>query len=214
MTMATSQRGLRSKLFRRLAPLLPAEWSSSLSIVAEMAESRAPREAEKLRNRAVSILLFACGAVPGGLIAPNVSDLSEGAVTAIFGGVVAFAGLLVGFLVTLMLFTGRLGSTAALTVEELRSYGSRLRYLLVSQAVTLAFAMAAAVLALAFLVVHFAVAPLIVRCAILALAGGTLLTCMVRSLLLPMQIYELHDAHLNDELDAKARESDAKYGRG
>lgn len=194
-----------------LKAVLPAEWGTWAEVAKGMSRFRNPSESERRRNRFVLVWIFAVGAVPASLAAPTVMNFTEGALGAIFGGLLAFFGLLVGFLVTLMLFTGRLGTVSSLSVEELRSYGSRLRYLLVSQSVTLACAMSGAALCILYLVVFFAKAPLLMHSITLSALGGVLMLCAFRSLLLPIQIFELHDAHLDDELTAKSVESNRKY---
>lgn len=213
--MAGSSMQTRRSLFKKLANFLigqlPSEWATWGEVAGEMGRFRSPDRREGLRNRLFSVLIFALGAIPGGLASTSVVKLSEGALGAIFGGILAFCGLLVGFLVTLMLFTGRLGAVQNLSVEDLRSYGSRLRYLLVSQAVTLAFAMICAVLCIIYLVVYFLGAPLLLHSSTLAMLFGFLVLCLARSALLPIQIFELHDAHLSDELSAKAGENNKKY---
>lgn len=193
--------------------LLPSEWAAWGQVAQAMRLFRSPNPSELGKNRLALILTYAVGAVPGALASPKIMTFSESALGAIFGGLLAFCGLLVGFLVTLMLFTGRLGTVQTLSVEELRSYGSRLRYLLVSQSVTLAHAMLGAILCIAYLVVYFARAPLLMHSMTLSALCGVLVLCVVRSLLLPIQIFELHDAHLDDELAAKGEESNKKYQR-
>jgi hypothetical protein len=206
-----TRRSLFKKLANFLAEQLPSEWATWGDVAGEMGRFRSPDRREKVRNRLFSVLIFALGAIPGALASPAVVELSEGALGAIFGGVLAFCGLLVGFLVTLMLFTGRLGAVQSLSFEDLRSYGSRLRYLLVSQAVTLAFAMICAVLCISYLIVYFLGAPLLLHSVNLAMLLGFLMLCLARSALLPIQIFELHDAHLHDELSAKAEDNNKKY---
>lgn len=205
----------RRSLFKTLTSFiverLPSEWATWGEVAGEMGRFRSPDRRERLRNRFFSVFVFALGAIPGALASPSVMKLSEGALGAVFGGVLAFCGLLVGFLVTLMLFTGRLGTVQTLSVEDLRSYGSRLRYLLVSQAVTLACAMICAVLCIVYLVVYFLGAPLLLHSASLAMLLGSLILCLARSALLPIQIFELHDAHLSDELSAKAEDNNKRY---
>lgn len=176
-----------------------------------MARFRAPELRQHRLNQLWSVYQFALGAIPAALCSNTVRGLSEGAIAAIFGGVLAFSGVLAGFLVTLMLFTGRLGTTQALTLESVRAYGSRLRYLLVSQAATLMYMMSVAVLAVIYLFVSFGNAPLLVHSVLLALLGGGLASGVVRSVLLPIQIFELHDAYLDDEVAAKAKEADERF---
>lgn len=216
MTTGSSMQKLRSifnKSLEAASNLVPAEWATFAHVAREMARFRAPNERERQRSRLTSVMMFSAGAIPSALGATTVQGLSEGAVAAIFGGLLAFFGLLVGFLVTLMLFTGRLGSTAALSIEDLRSYGSRLRYLLASQSMTLSYAMSSAVLCLVYLVVFFSGAPLLVHSLVLALLGGGVVLSLLRALLLPIQIFELHDAHLSDELNAKCQENDRRYSK-
>ncbi len=204
-------RSICSRASSALKAVLPAEWGTWAEVAQGMSRFRNPNDSERQRNRVVLVWIFAAGAIPASLAAPAVMAFSEGALGAIFGGLLAFFGLLVGFLVTLMLFTGRLGTVSSLSVEELRRYGSRLRYLLVSQSVTLACAMLGAVLCILYLVVFFAKAPLLVHSITLSALGGVLMLCGLRSLLLPIQIFELHDAHLDDELTAKSDDSNRKY---
>ncbi len=206
-------RSIFNKSLEAASNLVPAEWATFAHVAREMARFRAPNERERQRSRLTSVMMFSAGAIPSALGATTVQGLSEGAVAAIFGGLLAFFGLLVGFLVTLMLFTGRLGSTAALSIEDLRSYGSRLRYLLASQSMTLSYAMSSAVLCLVYLVVFFSGAPLLVHSLVLALLGGGVVLSLLRALLLPIQIFELHDAHLSDELNAKCQENDRRYSK-
>lgn len=213
MTRDSSIRMRRSlrQWTERFNQLIPSEWATWLQVVRSMGAFRSPSVDEARRNILWSVLVFGCGAIPAALASSLVMGFSEGALAAIFGGVLAFSGLLVGFLVTLMLFTGRLGTTHALDVEALRGYGARLRYLLVSQAVTLAFALAVAVLCLVYLVVYFCGLPTLFHSVTLAALGGSLSQSVVRATLLPVQIFELHDAHLADELAEKIEESNRRY---
>lgn len=206
-------RSLPLKWLDGLRRSVPSEWGTWLEVARAMGAFRSPSRKERQLNALWAVLIFAAGAIPSALSSASVAEFSEGALAAVFGGVLAFSGLLVGFLVTLMLFTGRLGSTQALDVETLRDYGSRLRYLLASQAVTLAYALVVAVLCLIYLVVFFAGMPLLVHSVVLAIVGGSLAQCVVRATLLPVQIFELHDAHLDDELNARVQESNRRYER-
>lgn len=206
---------MRPLLLRRLAEslraIVPMEWATWGTVSSEMVRWRAPNRDERRRGLLFAVGTFALGSIPAALLSTQVAALSEGALAAIFGGFLAFSGLLAGFLVTLMLFTGRLGATDGLDIEALRNYGSRLRYLLVSQAVTLVCAMSVAMLAIFYLIISFGSAPLLVHSTTLALLGGCLVQCVARSLLLPVQIFELHDAHLDDELEVKISKSNQKY---
>lgn len=175
---------------------------------------RSPRADERKLNRLWAVCQFALGAIPGAISTHSALQLSEGASAAVFGGILAFSGVLAGFLVTLMLFAGRLGTTQSLTLEALRNYGSRLRYLLVSQAVTLAYVMCLAVLSVCYLVISFSGAPVLVHSVMLALLGGCFSAGVGRAVLLPIQIFELHDAYLSDELAAKSNEANRRYSGG
>lgn len=206
---------LPRKWFDGLRRSVPAEWETWLEVARAMGGFRSPSRDERRLNALWAVIVFALGAIPAALSSAAIAQFSEGALAAVFGGVLAFSGLLVGFLVTLMLFTGRLGSTQALDVESLRHYGSRLRYLLASQAVTLVYALLVAVLCLLYLLIYFSGMPVLVHSVVLAMVGGSLSQCVVRATLLPVQIFELHDAHLDDELNAKIEESNRRYdGRG
>lgn len=204
-------RSIYSRVRKAAEALVPAEWASLAEVAREMRNFRSPDSGERERNRLTTTLMFAVGAIPSALSATAIQSFSEGALVAIVGGLLAFFGLLIGFLVTLMLFTGRLGSTSSLSIEDLRRYGARLRYLLASQSVTLGCAMLSAVLCLVYLIVFLSGAPLILHSLVLALLGGGVALSFLRAALLPIQIFELHDAHLSDELAAKCEENDKRY---
>lgn len=212
--MATSRLTNPSSWLRnKVKKIVPAEWSTWYRVASAMAKFRSPRPAERELNRLWAVYQFALGAIPGALCTESALKLSEGASAAVFGGLLAFSGVLAGFLVTLMLFAGRLGTTQSLSLEAVRKYGSRLRYLLVSQAVTLVYVMCLAVLSVCYLVVSFSGALVVIHSLLLALLGGCFVSGVGRSVLLPIQIFELHDAYLSDELAAKANEANARYAK-
>lgn len=209
--MATLRLLSLSTWLAKLKDLVPAEWATWYQVVRVMETFRSPQSSERRLNRLWAVYQFALGAVPGALCTNSALQLSEGAVAAVFGGILAFSGVLAGFLVTLMLFAGRLGTTQSLSLEDMRDYGSRLRYLLVSQAVTLAYVMSMAVLSVCYLIFALAGAPILVHSTLLALLGGCFASGVGRSVLLPIQIFELHDAYLLDELAAKSNDTNSRY---
>ncbi|MEP9827821.1 hypothetical protein, partial [Staphylococcus aureus] len=75
----------------------------------------------------------------------------ENTLFALLAGVIALGSLLAGFMVTLMLFTGRIENANALTLEELTAYTDRIKFLLSSQAQTLFASVLSAAFAIAWL---------------------------------------------------------------
>ena len=125
-------------------------------------------------------------------------------ILAIFGALLAFAGLIIGFVSNLMLFTGKLESSSLLSLEELKAYAERLRALLHSQALTLVSSSILAALCIISMISCCVGLPVSSRAAIIALTVAYGVHSGLRALILPLQIFELHDAWLSDLVEKRA----------
>ncbi|WP_111266308.1 hypothetical protein [Marilutibacter maris] len=132
-------------------------------------------------------------------------------VSTFVGALLAFSALVVGFIVALMLFTGTVGNMAALSLEQLQAHTARIKYLLVSQTTTLAAALLTTISAIVWLILFSVSAQKLLIDVNSGLIGGFMLITLIRTVLLPLQIFELHAATLADEETIKAQETRNRY---
>lgn len=167
-------------------------------------------------------VLFACALlVVGSLLTwcliPAVPDVAKDGVgsslLAVAAGALAYAAILIGFVVNLMLFSGRIENPESYSPEELGIIIPRLRYLLYSQMVTLFAAIGlSAMTLLGSLVVAAGIERLAIG-PILFLSGGFAFLCIVRTALLPLQIYELHEASFGSLMGLSRKAAKAKHSQ-
>lgn len=191
---------------------VPYEWAIAGHTLAEMAQTLGHMRASSLRFLVGSGIPFALGAGVGLLLRSQMADADASTRVAVAAGILAFTGILIGFTVTLMLFTGRIDRAAEMSVAYLYAYAARIRALLVSQATTLFIAVITGVVTLVWTLllastpVHAGTVPTGV-----VLAGLTAV-CLARTFLLPFQIYELHETWLRDLLLDREQAHNAKLG--
>lgn len=191
--------------------LMPEEWRTAAGTLKAMNQVAGPLGHSYPRSLVAFMLPFALGAVPAWFGMRVLAVSSETIAMSVMATLLAFGGLLLGFVVTLMLFTGRLENPARLTYEQTEAYAARLKYLLASQAMTLFAALMLAVLAVVWMVMYAAKLPaislVIVGMALCGFAG----VCVVRMFLLPMQIFELHEESLDAAVEQKLHENQQRY---
>jgi len=156
-------------------------------------------------------LPFLIGAVIAALVVPLLDGADPTAAMSIMGALVAFGGLLVGFVVTLMLFTGHSIDFETLTYEQVDAYTRRIKYLLVSQAVTLLSALMLAVLAVVWMTLYAIGASLAAMYGVGAALGGFGMLCLVRMVWLPVQVFELHEAGLEGARKRAEQRTNDRY---
>ncbi|HEL3755744.1 TPA: hypothetical protein ACOEBN_000093 [Stenotrophomonas maltophilia] len=164
-----------------------------------------------------ALLLLALGSLLTWALIPAVPDVTKGGVSssllAVAAGALAYAAILIGFVVNLMLFSGRVENSQSYSPEELDLIIPRLRYLLYSQMVTLFAAIGlSAMTLLGSLVVAAGIDRLAIG-PILFLCGGFAFLCVVRTALLPLQIYELHEASFSSMAVLNRKAAKAKHSR-
>jgi len=136
----------------------------------------------------------------------NVAVLIVGGIVGFFGStfvddnllnaVIAFAGVIIGFVITAMLFSGRSQFLTKMTHEQTLLYAHKTRYMLMSQINTLfAFLMCLlfSVLTMVAMKSGFLHAP-----TALVFASGFFVLGCYRILLLPFQIYDVHSFALEN----------------
>jgi hypothetical protein len=216
MTTATSSSRSRSRLAaanrESAGRVLPAEWRSAWQTLSTMNRVAGPVGPAFARSLLGFVLPFAAGSLPALWFMPKLVAVADKEVSiAVIAGVLAFGGLLVGFIATLMLFTGRLEHAAALTLEQIHAFAERLKYLLASQAMTLFCALVLSLLCVLWMgAVALGVSALGPTTLGVVLAGFASVS-FCRMWLLPIQIFELHEAWLDLQIADKIRETRARY---
>jgi heme exporter protein D len=186
-------------MWRIVSSFIPDEWVSAIRAFKQMlrlAKSTRRSIPKHVIGLAVPFALGLAGYRYGGMsLSP---DFIQAFLTVV--------GVLFGFVVTLMLFTGNTEGTAILDHIQAGRYGEKILYLLFSQTVTLAcylFALVAASLWLLsnksgpHAVAHQYFAPFVF--------GGAALS-LLRTALLPAQIYERHHYVIGAMIEQKQRE--------
>lgn len=191
--------------------LLPEEWTASWSALRAMG-GLTPGVGFSVRHFAAFAVPLGLGGAVGWCIAPAFAVAQrENTLFALLAGVIALGSLLAGFMVTLMLFTGRIENSSSLTLEELQAYSDRIKFLLSSQAQTLF----ASVLSSAFAIAWLCFYALELQEVAQRIAGagcfGFTFVALLRCVLVPLQIYEIHEASLDDLVDERSEQERAKF---
>lgn len=167
---------------------VPPEFEAAMQTLLATARDAFPvTGALRLQVETYFLMLLAGAAGGAWLVAlnvlePTVQDFWRGATTVL--------AVLSGFMVTTMVFTGKIEAAKSLSITELRQVTQKVNYLLLYQLVTLANHLLAI---LVLLIVPFAATRSSILGVVLAVAGlGLIAASVCRSLLIPVQIIELH----------------------
>jgi len=188
----------------------PVEWRTLLSMMSAW-EAESGR-VEIVRRFALGFVLpFLLGAVPSYFFMPRLLGASEQLLLALMAAFIAFGGIVAGFVVTLMLFTGRIDNSGDMNYEAAKGFSVRLKFLLASQAATLFSSLMLCFSSSAWIIVrgmnlgHWIVGFFWV------IVFGLMMLCLVRMLALPMQIFEMHESWLDALIDSKEEQVNKKY---
>lgn len=122
------------------------------------------------------------------------------------GSSMAVITVLAGFTVTLMLFTGRASSTKSLTADTAQTYVDKVTYLLFSQALTLVLHVISIVSCLTWIFIQSLHKDQLASPFILSITAGLIFLSLLRTLLLPLQIFDVHQFELRGMVDEKIQE--------
>lgn len=117
--------------------------------------------------------------------------------------------VLAGFTVTLMLFTGRTSNTQSLTADTAQTYVDKVTYLLFSQALTLLLHVLSIISCLIWILIQSLQQEQLASPIMLSLTAGLILLSLLRTLLLPLQIYDVHQFELSGMVEEKILEFEA-----
>ena len=149
-----------------------------------------------------NLLILMVGGILGFFGAPFVDDN-------LLNAVIAFDGVIMGFVITAMLFSGRSQFVTKMTYEQTVLYAHKTRYMLMSQINTLfAFLMCLLFCLLTMVLMKAKAEILTVSISVVMSSAFFTLGCY-RVLLLPFQIYDVHSFALNNLIvDSKAEVAD------
>src|SRR3990167_330072 len=118
---------------------------------------------------------------------------------------IAFSGIIIGFTITSMLFSGRSQYLTKMTYEQTALYAHKTRYMLMSQINTLfSFLMCLLFSILSMVAIK---SGLLEKLIIIPLASGFLTLGCYRIMLLPFQIYEIHSFALDNLVAESGQEA-------
>jgi hypothetical protein len=124
--------------------------------------------------------------------------------------ILTVSGVLAGFVVTMMLFTGKVDGAQSLNLEQAVDYRRKVVYLLWSQITSLGcylLTIVASILWLAFKEIESLSSGLPFISAVMI---GFVSVSLARTFLLPYQIFELHNFSLNSLVEKKKSEESYK----
>jgi len=182
--------------------VLPDEIQSAGSTLGESFRAAAPDRGMRRRYAFFYLALFAVGAwIFAGLVRFDILSVSS---TDFWRSTVSVLAVLSGFMITTMLFTGKAEAAKSLTLEQLRGFTEKSNHLLVSQFCTLASHLGGL---LTIGVISACKPDQFFARSLVVLVGGFLLTSAFRSVLIPLQIIELHRFAHAALLREKAKEA-------
>lgn len=186
--------------------LIPDEIQSAQAAASDMLAVATKTSHFWFKQLFAMLLPICLGALCGWLLV-NYAGTSEPKDGGIFKDIViaamTLASVLAGFMVTLMLFTGRTSGASEVSVDDTQDYIAKICYLLFSQALTLIIHVCSVVFGLAWLALFSVSAATIITDIIFCVTLGFMCLSLARTLLLPFQIYEVHHFELKAMADAK-----------
>ncbi|UYZ82954.1 hypothetical protein MTZ49_10065 [Entomomonas sp. E2T0] len=162
-----------------------------------------------LKQSIALILPIIIGCVIGWIITYNLKSTQYEDINNIISIIITILTVLSGFMVTLMLFTGRTSGAKTLTVDQISLYINKVSYLFFSQTLTLFIHIVCIILCLIwFIFQETTTNPTILNISLITCIGFFNLS-LLRILILPFQIYEIHYFELISMEDEKLDEFDS-----
>lgn len=134
---------------------------------------------------ALNLVFFAVGGVVGYMLSVSAQDK-------ILDSLLSFCGIIIGFVITAMLFSGRNQSADKLGLEQARVYALKTKYILVSQTQTLIAFLFCVGFSLFAIMCKNSKLSSVDSQLVFALAMGYFSLGVYRTIFLPFQIYDVH----------------------
>jgi len=165
--------------------------SDALATVASMSKSN-------LSYLVWNFAVFLIGAILGFFSGKVVDE-------ALLNAIITFDGVIIGFVITAMLFSDRSQYVSKMTYEQTKIYSARTKYMLMSQINTLfSFLVCLVCSLLAMLAMKANV--MLDKVILISLVAGYFFLGCYRMLLLPFQIYDIHSFALDNLVEDSAGE--------
>jgi hypothetical protein len=178
----------------RLIAFIPDEWVSAARAFADMWRVSGKTSHGRVKTVLGLAIPFSVGVLISLRCSVHVSsDFIQ--------GFLAVVGVLFGFVVTLMLFTGSLDGTRILSHQQARRYADKIMYLLFSQTLTLTCFLFAILSASTWLFLNKGGSAK--DAYLVPFLYGSSAIALVRTILLPAQIYECHHFVLETMVEEK-----------
>lgn len=136
--------------------------------------------------------------------------LSSKAQDKILDSILAFCAIVIGFVITAMLFSGRSQAAEHLSLEQAKTYVIKTKYILLSQIFTLISYLFCIAFTLLSIVIKNAEISFISSKILFCLSIGYFILGVYRILFLPFQIYDVHDFSLNSLIKEKEKSARAE----
>lgn len=194
--------------------VVPDEIQSAKHAASELVKVASKTSHFWLKQFVASVLPLVAGGVTAYLVLSKASvQSSPEGLDSVVSSILTLASVLAGFMVTLMLFTGRTTGTSSLTVDQLPRYIDKITYLIFSQAFTLFILIFTSMLCIMWMVISSettAWSPYIIIFG--AVISGFIVLSLLRVILLPFQIYEVHRFELDSIYEEKVKEWEDSLG--
>lgn len=187
--------------------IMPDEVQSASAAAAGMLEVVTQTSHFWLKQFFAAAIPFLIGGWLGCWIERIISEAEIEFFRSVMVAVMTLASVLAGFIVTLMLFTGRSTGAESLRVDDVGDYVLKVKYLLFSQVYTLIVHLLVVVGCVFWMVADLASSEWFWPRVALSLTSGLFLLSLIRTLLLPFQIYEIHEFELDSVLLEKQRQA-------
>lgn len=192
--------------------VVPDEWQTAGAVLSEVVRS-ASRTSHFWLKQAVGFgLPFAVGSAlcylalnSGGVLltaSPHVARLAS--------AVIAFAAIVSGFMITLMLFTGKVDGHNDVAAERVHEFKAKVCYLLLVQGLSVLAHVLTALSAVTWLILHtVGTDEPHLRYVMMVMCGMAMIS-VTRTILVPLQIFELHAFTLDAMVRTKIEASKAR----
>lgn len=187
--------------------VIPDEWIRASAVLKDMCSNLARSESSVIKQISAFVVPVVLGGVFGKFAFVGIEPP---ALEPIMRSTLQFLAIVTGFMVTLMLFTGKAENTKILTSDDLRKYSKQVRFILFFQTMTLLNHLVTAVLILVWMSVASHPSWEIWLPYLTISIFAMLFNSLLRTFLLPMQIYELTSFGLESLIKERTKdETDA-----
>lgn len=174
---------------------LPVEIGNVVLVVKQF--GLVSREAsDRLYSLFVNLAFFVVGAVVGYMLNFPAQDK-------ILDSLISFCGIIIGFVITAMLFSGRNQSADKLKLEQAKVYALKTKYILLSQTQTLIAYLFCVGFCLLAIMVKTSKLSSVDSVVVFSFAMGFFLLGVYRTIFLPFQIYDVHAFSLDSLIREK-----------